>query len=592
MATRASARIKSKGQATLVLDDSGCANQDDETFEVASLEPKKKPQAGKRQRTGKSSSKKKVNNLEAFASMPLDILCLIMEQMDPKTLLAMSRTCSMFRSILHSPRGQTVWKCAREQVGLSALQRPDVPEWGFASLLFEPGCVVCGSGRAFFYDYVHFVRTCEKCMQDNSKQREYIKKSLLHPRAFEVVPYSLCGPPSFSVGMDRHFWWKPRLERATVQLDELEADPEALERLIASRKNIQKQAQADEAMIERWQLRCQVDEAKAEEERKTIRIIIKLRDLGYEEQDLHGPALANHPDVCNSRPLTYSVWKRIRPILKRFLDANRIERLEKEAIECIEERKLALRPYFDEWISGMPGWYCYPPFERFLSFPSVAALLAYDSLTVEEFASAKRTTISRDLQQYAKEFEENVRHNLLVAYETLDPAFEVHPQVLLWLCTSAMSCPRYWDCKTSDAFPDILDHYRRCAGAKASIEDDLFTRSPSQIQAIRQIIAAANDSCPSAPKLSDASSMDDLFALGDRFDCVTCEDTKKQSFWYKQRLTGASGSATTAQSWSSMVWHIKHVHHPRPPKIRYIPPTRAQLEQQTPETADTEAAAV
>ncbi|GAA5942341.1 F-box protein [Sporobolomyces koalae] len=433
MATRTSARIKSKGQAMLALDDSSdCGakdDSDDETFEAS----KKKPKAGKRQKTGKSSTEKKVNQLEAFASMPLDILCLIMEQMDPKTLLAMSRTCSMFRSVLRSPRGKNVWK-----------------------------------------------------------------------------------------------------------------------------------------------------------------IMTKLRDLGYEESDLQSPDLAHHPDVCNSRDLTDNVWKRIRPILKRFLDSKRSERLEKAALERMEQYKPALRRYYNEWVSGVPDSYCYPPFEKFLTFPSVAALYEPedDGRPMAQRLSSAKSTVDRDIQQYAMEFEENVRQNLLVAYRTLDPTFEAQEQLLLVNCTSAMTCPRYSVCRTIRTFPAILDHYRRCARgvrAEALIKSDSFTTSPAQIQAIRQTIAAVNASSPSDQQLSDSSPITELFALGNWFDCVTCmEGGKTQPDWCTNRRPDL---AIKAQNWSSMLGHIECMHQSTPPEIRYIPQISPELGIQTPEQTDKKEAA-
>ncbi|GAA5942338.1 F-box protein [Sporobolomyces koalae] len=579
MATRASARIKDRGQVMLALDDSSdCGakeDSDDETFEA----PNKKPKAGKRQKNGRSSSKKKANKLEAFASMPLDILCLIMEQMNPKTLLAMSRTCSIFRSILHSPRGQTVWKCAREQIGLNALQRPDVPEWEFASLLFESGCVVCGSARASHVNYIHFARACGKCMKDNSKQRKNIKKSLLHPRVFEMIPYASW--------MEWSFWWKPRLERATIQLDELEADLEALERLIASREDIQNQAQADERMIERWHSRCRAEEEEAEKARKLVRIVTKLRDLGYEEQDLQSPDLAHHPDVCNSRILTDNVWKRIRPNLKRLLESKRSDRLEKEALERKEQRKLALKPYYDDWVLDMPEWYCHPPFEKFLILPSVASLHELDDEgpTAERLSSSK-SIVFEDIEQHAIQFEDKLLHDLLFASKTVDPVLEAQNQLSLMHCTSAMDCPRYWHCEVFSTFLAKHDHYSRCAGARTSIKE----QSPVQIQAIRQIIAAVNASSLSVQPVSDASSMADLFALGDRFDCVTCGDAESQSKWYWQGLATTHEYATKAQSWVSMVAHIKRVHRATPPEVRYNPPACTELEHQTLEPAEREGA--
>lgn len=67
----------------------------------------------------------------------------IMEELDTKTLLAMSRTCSTFRSLLHSAQGAAAWKCARANTGeIPDLQAKDLEEWMLASLLFDSTCHV------------------------------------------------------------------------------------------------------------------------------------------------------------------------------------------------------------------------------------------------------------------------------------------------------------------------------------------------------------------------------------------------------------------------------------------------------------------
>ncbi|GAA5942334.1 uncharacterized protein JCM15063_002974 [Sporobolomyces koalae] len=564
MPPRARTRVKKQGKARMVQDDSNYACQDSD--DEASV-----PKPKKRQKGSKAPTKKKANKLEAFASMPLDILCLIMEQMNPKTLLAMSRTCSIFRSILHSPRGQTVWKCAREQIGLNALQRPDVPEWEFASLLFESGCVVCGNKRASFPNYVYFVRACGPCMRANSKD---IKPSdAYHSRAFSVVPWQ----QYYGV----KFWWKPMLARATIQLDNLEDDSQALESFLASRDTIQQQAQADAKMIQGWVDQSKEDEKHAKVLRRIIRqdqIIAKLMAEGYEEQEARGHTIVCHPDVNNSRTLTDNVWKRIKPILTRILDTERSERLEKEAIERMERRKLALKPYYTDMasITGKSTLSrCYPPFKDFLDLPSVVALHEPDDDGVpmaQRFSNAE-STVLQDMQKYAQELEATVLGNLLVAYRTLDPAFEAQGQLLLVKCTSAMTCPRYSYCKTIGTFPAILDHYRRCAGAEASISGDSFTTLPTRIQAIRQILAAVNASSPSAQQLSDASSTTDLLKLGGNFKCVTCRG-KLSSIGLKwDRAYGIGGI-----NWTAMLSHMMKTHKISIPVIRYTLPSAPMLD--------------
>lgn len=70
-----------------------------------------------------------------------------MSALDTKSLLAMSRTCSAFRSLLHSSQGTSCWKAARRNTSLMPdLKARDLTEWEYASLLFDNTCHVRRDG--------------------------------------------------------------------------------------------------------------------------------------------------------------------------------------------------------------------------------------------------------------------------------------------------------------------------------------------------------------------------------------------------------------------------------------------------------------
>jgi len=115
-----------------------------------------------------------------------------MGKLDLKTLLSMSRTCSIFRRVLHSDGGSSAWKSARRNIGLGDLRRPDVTEWELAQLLYDGTCVACGKTRAVTVDWVLFVRGCANCMRANSKRRELLNEGAYHKLVWKCVPKSLC----------------------------------------------------------------------------------------------------------------------------------------------------------------------------------------------------------------------------------------------------------------------------------------------------------------------------------------------------------------------------------------------------------------
>ncbi|GAA6007051.1 hypothetical protein JCM11491_001489 [Sporobolomyces phaffii] len=586
---KASTRVTKKGKAVMDEDsasedeaghdDYELSDDDDDEERVS----KKKKNKHKKQ-TSKSTVKKtasasgrgnkvqgrnKKNKLEVFNTMPLDVLIEIMKQTDPKTLLAMSRTCAVFRRILHSDGGASAWKSARRNVHLGALQRPDVTEWEFAQLLFDKTCGVCGKKGAATVDYVLFVRGCADCMRANSKRREKLNESLYHDDAFDLVPYSLWS--------SLKFYWKPMLLRVSNQLDAVEDKPKRRAKFVESRQQIQSQAQADAQMIESWIARSKVLEEGAKQDKRATRILENLRLEGYDEQDLASPTLRDHPDVNNGRELSDNVWKRIKPILASLLDDERTRRLTNEAAVRQRQRAFALKPFYHQIETSLPPSSTsdlrtyYPPFANFLSLPSVQALYIPEGAapSTHDLAMAKGAIVS-EVEEFAVDLRKVFVANLFAAYTALDP--DLNPDDLSTTsCVSAVKCPSTL-CTTYATFPAILEHARVCCGDRVVLTDDSLVTTPLDIETIRQILAAvesSSDPTATAPRVTAASSVAELYALGDSFACETCELKAAGNTSALGVATWASAYKTDELNWVALLHHVKLKHPEGNVTIRY-----------------------
>ena len=70
------------------------------------------------------------------------------------------------------------------------------------------------------------------------------------------------------------------------------------------------------------------------------RINKRLLDLGYARADVN--ALSQHREVRAEQPVTQRVWKRVLPLLVEELARVKAERLERERLARVEDRKHAV----------------------------------------------------------------------------------------------------------------------------------------------------------------------------------------------------------------------------------------------------------
>ncbi|BGP28852.1 hypothetical protein JCM10296v2_000588 [Rhodotorula toruloides] len=335
--------------------------------------------------------------------MPLDVLALIMGELDTKTVLAMSRTCSLCRRLLHSPQGTSVWKAARfDTSNIPDLTAGDLEEWMYASLLFDWTCQssretrassssqqVCHKPRANVTDWTLRARACAKCMKANSKQRlKMYGMHNAHRLVWECVPESKCSPGYFDEGAIYSFFWLPTVQAVSARLKELDGKP-GFDNYVKERKRIKQAATVDGAAIGRWWATWQASKSMDAWDAKFSRqekINAKLVEMGYTKRELDASSIQNHSLMKQARDLTDRIWKTVSPKFVEILEKEREERRARELAAAMKQRANALKPFYDSLQSSIAfaeSRALFPPFGNFLMFDSVKTL--YEAEDADRF---------------------------------------------------------------------------------------------------------------------------------------------------------------------------------------------------------------
>ncbi|KPV78393.1 uncharacterized protein RHOBADRAFT_50866 [Rhodotorula graminis WP1] len=291
--------------------------------------PKKKTTASKTKGKGKAAAKPRGNRgkLSAFTSMPLDVLALIVSHLDTKTVLACSRTCSSFRTLLHSSQGTSCWKAARFNTSrIPDLEAGDLTEWDYALLLFDGNCHVCHKPKAKTVDFYLRVRACAACMRSNSLRAEKIRGKI-HPKAFECALESTWSPyyDDWGLGGERKvytFFWDQHVRAVSRRLYELDGKP-GFDEYVKERKRLKVAAKQDGSKLKNWENRfamAKEDDAYSILKRRQAKIEASLIALGYTAAEVRGDAVRSNSLYQAKGELTDRAWNMAKPKLVAALD--------------------------------------------------------------------------------------------------------------------------------------------------------------------------------------------------------------------------------------------------------------------------------
>ncbi|GAA5980049.1 hypothetical protein JCM10908_001512 [Rhodotorula pacifica] len=556
---------------------------DGDTYEEPATKKRKTTATTAKKGKGKARKPKK---LELFQAMPLDVLVLIMEELDTKTLLAMYRTCSAFRSLLRSDQGATAWKSARANTGaIPDLQAEDLPEWMLASLLFDSTCHICQKGRASTVDYVLRGRGCASCMRKNSCRRDKMKNAAsFHGKVWECVPESKW-TPGYGGGVSYTFYWMPTVDAVSERLLELDGK-DGFDEYVAERRKVKAAATADGAALAQWETRYAMekkDDKRNASKARRQKIKEKLKELGYAESELW--VIYDNSLVDQPRDLTDRIWNNIKPQLVHILDQEREIKRQNEIAQAMRARSEKVRPFYDSLQQGIASdgaRSLFPPFGNFLLFSSVEPLYEpEDALpTAENFGKARQGALD-EADTFAQAIQRAFLGRLVKAHMDLrklegtaatssgryldaplisaNDAFALAKET-----TSVIKCPKSW-CSTYATFPAILDHIKVCD--RSVLTEGALSITPAQIAAVRHVVESAG------MKVSPSTTTASLYALGDAFQCEECAPKDPA-------LNSAQWSSfyNAKRSWALMLMHILAKHCPPDngpltfPKLIFTPP--------------------
>ncbi|GAA5900445.1 F-box protein [Sporobolomyces salmoneus] len=104
---------------------------------------------GKGKASGRGRGKGRGGRVRATVNLPLDVIYIIAEHLDPGSLLFLGRTSKTMRSLFASKSSQTLWNTVKRRSHFPELERTDLNDLAVMSLIYDRDCHLCGKRRAF-----------------------------------------------------------------------------------------------------------------------------------------------------------------------------------------------------------------------------------------------------------------------------------------------------------------------------------------------------------------------------------------------------------------------------------------------------------
>ncbi|KAK2464756.1 hypothetical protein APHAL10511_003174 [Amanita phalloides] len=277
--------------------------------------------------------------LAALVYMPLDILYEIFCYLTSAELLKLSRTSKAFRRVLMSSSSVTVWKVARENIGLPECP-PDMIEPRWANLAFSPHCHYCFTSGVRTVEWRFRMRICSKCAKNHLSEATVMPAINGVHRSDSLVPNRPSSKRWKTVYVTAEY------EKVRNLLSSLTKE-EDIAACISQRKEEVTKALGHALRCEEWAKNQNEDKAmerdRLREERKRA-IIEKLKELGWgrDLESIRPPdSLDELKNVREPKRLTDRIWINIQDPVLEFMAKMRRKRIERENKEIIMRRKRA-----------------------------------------------------------------------------------------------------------------------------------------------------------------------------------------------------------------------------------------------------------
>ncbi|BGP45526.1 hypothetical protein JCM10450v2_001345 [Rhodotorula kratochvilovae] len=393
---------------------------------------------GKGKATSKIKGKGKAGKLSAFIAMPLDVLVEIARYLDPVTLLYMSRANKLMHGVFASRSAAPIWSIVRANVYFPELEATDISDMQVASLVYERNCHICGRGRASIVDYALRKRWCKDCKKINLQNATRLRTLIdgLHPKALECSLFTFQSVSGYN-RYRKPYYCQPDVQAMSDHLHELddqvaaaqrdaargkraakrngkgkekavpeeeeEVDDEAdedlliLDKFVQQRRAIVAAAQKDGAEIVKWERSSAATRQQADTDAREARkaaITDKLVAMGYDKVDCTFSYYSEVSKQVNQPTrLNDTIWNRISAKVITHVERQKSERLVRERMKRLRERRNAFRPRYNALLDAQDGeaHTTFPSFDVFSVLPSVEALWVPDDselVTDEEWDAA------------------------------------------------------------------------------------------------------------------------------------------------------------------------------------------------------------
>ncbi|KAL8286395.1 hypothetical protein RQP46_004412 [Phenoliferia psychrophenolica] len=571
------------------------AGGEDDEFEPPKAKKAKKAPVAKGKGKGRRKSK-----LELFTAMPLDVLINVCFELDPVTLLAMTRTSRVLRNVLVGDNSSAIWARAFRSVQLPLPTATDITPWAVASLCYDRTCHLCQKPRAVTVSWELRARACADCMRGNSLQAKNLKQH--HPKALSCAPHS--------TWMMMEYFWQPTVDHVSGLIYSLQAQPEDFNAYVAALQKNAKAAIHDGLALKRWEAgeagrRAQKQDSDRRSRKKNIEA--KMRELGYKNDEFHNYQWTSSKHVDQPKDLTDRIWNTIRPHCIEILDEARQKEAARALAQQANKRRSLMRPFYDALRATCPSdlertW---PAFDDFADLPSVVALWKPEPAgpaegeaddKVDPFDPQKlaphTSSIFTGIRMLAKALENEVFASLAKAHAEAKLDVAAAPAApfsyidapilsgndittLASKVTSALKCSKF-GCTTLATFPGIVEHVHSHPVSRwdsAAEKVNKVSTSANQIRAIRVVLEKVG--------LDEATATTDLDALGKCFVCDPCPGKAATAV-----EAGGVEVPSVKMDWSEIVAHSLNGHLPgyRPAPV-YSPPmiVVVPLDEPTPE---------
>ncbi|KAM0749329.1 hypothetical protein T439DRAFT_47771 [Meredithblackwellia eburnea MCA 4105] len=314
-----------------------------------------KPGTTKRQKQD-PKSKGEMRSLEIFTSLPVEIFLEILSQVTPPDLVNLSQLSKKFRDLLLSLSCSSLWRAARQTIGVDKLGTNDVSDMQLITFFYDNKCQECGAANVPKADFTLRLKLCRRC-----REQEWIKPwnlpKGLHSKTSQCLPRT-----SYTAAN----WNKPGKSRGWVSITRAIQISDILKRLdsndlrkdfVSSRRDYCQKVYQDSAILHSLAntseystkaFRADEKTALAQRSRKRAEDIKqKCLDLGYQKHEFNRSfstsSVVNKPEL-----LTEQIWTNIKASVIRTLEKDRAAETIAVQQQTMRENQLQLRDAHDK----------------------------------------------------------------------------------------------------------------------------------------------------------------------------------------------------------------------------------------------------